>query len=106
MAGAPVGNTNSSKNNRLWANTIQRAIAQGDPDRLRHIADKLLSKAAEGDMQAIKELGDRLDGKPAQTIQGPGDDGEHKVINESRPVMSREEWLRTHGVGPTAGPTE
>lgn len=42
----------------------------GGADRLRRIAEALLAKAEEGDLAAIKELGDRLDGKPAQTIQG------------------------------------
>lgn len=73
--GAPEGNTNSSKDNRLWRNTINRAIAQGDPNRLRKIADALLDKAAEGDISAIKELGDRLDGKTAQQIIMTGEDG-------------------------------
>ena len=76
-AGAPkgsnVGNNNSSKDNRLWRNTIQRAIAQGDPDRLRKIAEKLLEKAEEGDLGALKELGDRIDGKAAQQIVVAGD---------------------------------
>lgn len=69
MAGAPEGNTNSSKDNRLWANTIKRAIAQSDPDKLRKIAEALLDKAEQGDMQAIKELGDRLDGKAQQSVE-------------------------------------
>ena len=67
---APEGNTNSSSANRLWANTIRRAVAQGDPERLRRIAEKLLSMAEEGDIQAIKEIGDRVDGKPKQIIGG------------------------------------
>lgn len=68
MAGAPEGNKNSSKNNRLWAETIKRAVTQADGQKLRAIADALIEKAAEGDIQAIKELGDRLDGKPMQSI--------------------------------------
>lgn len=67
---APEGNDYSSKNNRLWANTLRRAIAQGDGQQLRRIADKLLASAEEGNMAAIKELGDRLDGKSAQAIVG------------------------------------
>jgi hypothetical protein len=67
MAGAPRGNTNSSVDNRLWANTIRRAIVQGDAGKLRQIADKLIDMAAEGDLAAIKELGDRIDGKSFQT---------------------------------------
>lgn len=74
MSGAPLGNENSKKDNRLWRNTIQRAIAQGNPDRLRRIAEALLDKAADGDMAAIKELGDRLDGKTAQQIIVNGDE--------------------------------
>ena len=71
MAGAPEGNDNSNVNNRLWANTIRRAIAQSDPDRLRRIAEKLLTEAEEGKPWAIRELGDRIDGKAAQAIVGP-----------------------------------
>ena len=73
--GAPVGNTNSSAENRLWANTIRRAVVQGDAERLRLIAEKLLSMAEAGDIQAMKELGDRLDGKPKQQIEASGEGG-------------------------------
>jgi hypothetical protein len=66
--GAPLGNQNSSKVNRLWAETIRRAVVQADPEKLRRIADKLLAMAEDGDIQAIKEVGDRLDGKPNQTV--------------------------------------
>ncbi len=69
-AGAPEGNTNSNKNNRLWADTIRRALVQSDGERIRRIAEALLIKAEDGDMAAIKELGDRLDGKPNQAIEG------------------------------------
>jgi hypothetical protein len=71
--GAPVGNTNSKAENRLWANTIRRAIVQGDGETLRRIAEKLIAMAEAGDLQAIKELGDRMDGKPAQVIAGDED---------------------------------
>lgn len=65
---APKGNTNAKKENRIWGDTIRRAIAQSDPERLRRIAERLLNKAEEGDISALKELGDRLDGKPSQAI--------------------------------------
>lgn len=65
---APRGNKNSSKDNRLWADTIRRAAIQGDGKRLRAAAEKLLDAAADGDIEAMKVLGDRLDGKPHQTI--------------------------------------
>lgn len=67
---AAEGNEYSSINNRLWANTLRRAIVQGDGERLRRIAERLLDKAEEGDLGAIKELGDRIDGKAAQAITG------------------------------------
>lgn len=76
---APKGNTNSSKSNRLWAETIRRAAVQSDAARLRRIAEALLDKAEEGDIAAIKELGDRLDGKSSQQIVGAGEDGEHRI---------------------------
>lgn len=66
--GGQKGNKNSSRSNRLWGDTIRRAIDQSDGKRLRTIAEKLLDKAAEGDIQAIRELGDRLDGKPHQSM--------------------------------------
>lgn len=68
--GAPLGNKNSSKENRLWAETIRRAVVQADGAQLRRIAEKLLTMAEAGDIQAIKELGDRIDGKAAQPITG------------------------------------
>jgi hypothetical protein len=71
---APEGNTNSNINNRLWANTIRRAVLASDATKLRAIAEKLIDLAAEGDMQAIKELGDRLDGKSAQAVTISGDE--------------------------------
>jgi len=75
-AGAPKGNTNSSKSNRLWSETIRKAVLQSDAKKLRAIADKLIDKAAEGDIAAIRELGDRLDGKAAQQVALTGlDDG-------------------------------
>ena len=69
------GNTHSSKNNRLWAETLRRAVIQSDAERLRQIAEALLDKAASGDVSAIKELGDRIDGKSVATTELTGVDG-------------------------------
>lgn len=71
---ASQGNTYSSKENRLWANTLRRVAAQ-DPEKLRKIAEALYAKAADGDVQAAKEIGDRLDGKVAQALALMGEDG-------------------------------
>lgn len=68
--GAPIGNTNAAKENRRWSETLNRAIAQDNGERLRKAAEQLLSAAASGEPWAIKEVADRLDGKPAQAITG------------------------------------
>ena len=73
--GAPLGNTNSSRNNRMWADTIRRVIAQSDGEALRRVAEALVQKAQEGDISAIKELGDRIDGKSVATTELTGADG-------------------------------
>ena len=73
MAGAPEGNTNSNKNNRLWADTIRRALIQSDGERIRALAEALINKASEGDVSALKEIGDRIDGKSAQALTLGGD---------------------------------
>lgn len=83
---APKGNENSKSDNRLWANTIRRAVVQSDPSRLRRIAEAMLNKAEDGDMNAIKEMGDRLDGKVNQTISAP-DGG--PVIFQIAPIDER-----------------
>lgn len=73
MAGAPLGNRNGAKENRLWGDAIRRAVTQSDSETLRRLADKLIEKAAEGDIPALRELGDRLDGKPHQSIEASVD---------------------------------
>jgi hypothetical protein len=73
--GAPAGNTNSNKNNRIWANTIRKLAVQEDYKRIHAIAEKLYEKAIEGDLGAIKEVGDRLDGKAVATQELTGADG-------------------------------
>ena len=74
-AEANIGNKHSSKNNRLWAETLKRAVIQADAQKLRAIADALIEKAASGDVSAIKELGDRIDGKAVATTELTGVDG-------------------------------
>jgi hypothetical protein len=78
--GGQIGNKNSIKTNRLWAETIRRAVVQDDAQRLRQIAEALLIKASEGDMAAIKELGDRLDGKALQENKLSGDSDQPLTI--------------------------
>ncbi len=49
-------------------------------------------------MVALNEIGDRLDGKPAQAITGP-DNGPLQIQDVNRPQLTKEEWLKAHGVG-------
>ena len=62
--GRPIGSPNREK----AFNAALRVALQGDPLRLRRIAEKLATLAENGDLAAIRELADRLDGKPAQII--------------------------------------
>ena len=78
--GGQPGNTNSSKNNRIWANTIRKLAVQEDYRRIHAIAEKLYEKAIEGDLGAIKEVGDRLDGKAVAIQEITGADGKDLPI--------------------------
>lgn len=71
-AGAPLGNKNASKN-RPWAEAINRALLAEDGKKLRALAEKLIGLALEGDVAALREIGDRVDGRPAQVLQGDPD---------------------------------
>jgi hypothetical protein len=85
MAGAPAGNKNAVKSpgDRMWESAIRRAVLQYESAKdakvkikrgqaLNHIAMRLVEQAVEGDKDARREIGDRLDGRPAQVVQGPG----------------------------------
>ena len=81
MAGAPFGNNNAIKN-KLWSDTLRRAIAQDSGDRVRQAAERLLDEAAKGEPWAIKELADRLDGKSVQsnTLESNGETQVTEII--------------------------
>lgn len=67
---AAEGNTYSSKNNRMVADTLRRIAVQEDGKKLRAMCEAIYEKAAQGDVQAATFVADRLDGKPAQVIAG------------------------------------
>lgn len=82
QGGAPLGNKNAAKS-RLFEQAFIRALKQrdieaGDGETLRKIADKMIDLALAGEVPAFREARDTLDGRPAQTIQGP--DGGPLVI--------------------------
>ena len=70
---APLGNKNSSKENRIWGKIVKKLAVQEDYAKLHKVANALYDKAASGDVSAIKELGDRLDGRATQEITGDSD---------------------------------
>ena len=70
---------------RRVATILERALTQEDlkaeeDHRIRQGIEKMLDKVAQGDLAAFQAIADRTDGKPAQTIVGPGEDGEHEVV--------------------------
>lgn len=76
--GAPTGNRNAAKA-KVWTAAIERALerrSKADIKGVDELADKLLEVAAAGDMAALKEIGDRLEGKPAQSVNVSGPNGE------------------------------
>lgn len=92
MAGT-LGNKNSSRENRLWADTIRRIAVQSEGERIRKIAEKLYAMAEDGDIQSIKEIGDRLDGKPSQSVALAGDP------DNPTPIPQRIELVDLVGIG-------
>lgn len=80
MAGRPLGSVNKDK---PWQDALRLAVMEDAGDgfkKLRRIANACVDAAMTGDMMAIKEIGDRLDGKPAQAIQGDPDAPVEMVI--------------------------
>ena len=66
------GNPSGAKPEQPFKDALRRAVVQKDSKLLRKVADKLVDQALAGEGWAIKEIADRLDGKAAQTLQGPG----------------------------------
>ena len=80
-AEANIGNTHSSKINRLMNETLKRILIQNDGLRARNIAEALVTKAEDGDVPAIKEVFDRTDGKVVQENKLTGDPDAPIIIN-------------------------
>ena len=69
-----AGNTLGAKSapSRGFTRALRIAVSkahEGGGNRLRALADSLVSKAESGDVAAIREIADRLDGKPASIIR-------------------------------------
>ena len=86
MAGAPKGNTNASRDNRVITNALNRAVVQ-NPDKLRDACEKVIDEAAEGNLAAFSFIADRLEGRPAQTTVLEGGDKPVKVEELRRTIF-------------------
>ena len=86
MAGAPKGNTNASRDNRLITSALNRAVVQ-NPDKLRDACEKVIDEAAEGNLAAFSFIADRLEGRPAQTTVLEGGDKPVKVEELRRTIF-------------------
>ena len=72
---ANLGNTNSSKKNRLLKDTLNRIITQDDALRARRVMEALVQKAEEGDTKAIDMVLDRIEGKVQSQTDITSSDG-------------------------------
>jgi hypothetical protein len=80
MAGAPLGNTNGCKENRLVTDILRRLVVQDKAERIAKGCEALLDRFAEyGDLQAGHFIFDRLDGKSKQMIEATGLDGKDLI---------------------------
>jgi hypothetical protein len=90
-----IGNKHGGKRKeKMFYDALMLAIKDTvNAGKLRSIADKLLSLAAEGDIQAIKEVANRLDGMPTvqidQTIENISYVAELPQVAETS-----EEWMK------------
>jgi len=69
--GAPIGNQNGTKENKLITNALRRAATQ-NPDKLRKACEKVVDDAANGNLASFNAMADRLDGKPPQSTTFDG----------------------------------
>ncbi len=83
---AAVGADHSSR--KIITQALIAELNEVDPKskqtRLRKIVLKLIENAEDGDNQAIQHIADRIEGKPAQTIEG---NAERPLVQEVRNVI-------------------
>lgn len=71
--GAPIGNSNAAKKNRLLTDALKRELTQ-NPQEVTAIARKLIERAIEGDSWAQSLIYERCDGKVPQALTGDDDE--------------------------------
>lgn len=94
--GGQPGNKNATKERRMITDALRKVVAQG-PDKLKKACEKLLDNAADGDIAAFNVIADRLDGRPAQSMT-IGGDSENPLVVAERPQLTKDEWLKKHGI--------
>lgn len=85
MAGAPEGNQNARKRNRMLTDALKRALTQ-NPEEVAAIAQKLIDSAKSGDSWAQNLIFDRVDGKVPQPLVGD---------DEEAPITLKEILIRS-----------
>jgi hypothetical protein len=73
MAGAPIGNKNGAKKQRLLTDCLRRELTQ-KPEDVLAITRKLIESAKAGEPWAMALVHDRSDGKAPQPLTGGDDD--------------------------------
>lgn len=81
MAGAPAGNQNGQKRNRLLSDALKRELVQ-NPDDAVAIVRRLIEDAKAGDNGARGLLFDRVDGKVPQPLVGDEESDPIKTLSE------------------------
>lgn len=77
--GQPPGEPSRSPGRRnLFTTLLKERIAkeEGDDTRIGNVVEALLMAAESGNIQAIREIADRLEGKPKQSFEHSGPDGD------------------------------
>ncbi len=93
MAGRPPSE-------KTFANMLRVAIKEAHAehgDKLRAVAEALVTKAMTGDVPAIKEIADRLDGKVPQAIVGDDDSDPINLVHRIERVIVRPHASDTNG---------
>lgn len=78
MAGAPLGNRNGTKKNRLLTDCLKRELTQ-NPDDVLAVTRKLIEAAKAGEAWAQALIHDRVDGKVPQPLVGDDDEPAMKM---------------------------
>jgi hypothetical protein len=79
MSGAPLGNRNGSKKNRMLTDALKRELTQ-NPDDVLAIARKLIESAKAGEPWAQTLIHERVDGKVPQAIVGDDEESPLQAV--------------------------